>query len=82
MQSYGNMAREHFYLNDINKAYYYHDRMIRGKAENSKSALKRMSYFVVKNKRDGINDDTSKKLKTQDVVDEHALPSPREANKM
>ena len=50
--AYFNMARENFYLGDLDKANFYHDRMFRGKVENSKSSLKTMSYHVIKSKRD------------------------------
>jgi len=46
--AYGNMSRAHYYLRDLDKARYYHDRCTRGKLENEKSSLKTMSYHVVK----------------------------------
>lgn len=50
--AYFNLARENFYLGDLDKANFYHDRMTRGKVENDKSSLKTMSYHVIKSKRD------------------------------
>ena len=82
MKAYGNMSREHFYLGDMDKAYYYHDRMIRGKAENGKSALKSMSFHIIKNKREAKNEKNANMINNnKDRFKNHALPSPRESNK-
>ena len=50
--AYFNMSRENFYLGDLDKSRFYHDRAFRGKWENEKSSLKAMSYHVIKSKRD------------------------------
>ena len=80
--AYGSMSKSHFYLGDLDKANYYHDRMVRGKLENEKSSLKSMSHFVIKNRRDAKNDQNFRK-KNFNVrrPESQTLPSPREHNK-
>lgn len=80
--AYINMAVAHFFMGDLDKAHYYHDRMMRGKLENEKSSLKTMSYNVVKNRRDLKND---KKFRRTEIKvskpQNQTLPSPREHHK-
>ena len=45
------MGLEYFYLGDIEKSSYYHDRMVRGKLESDSSAIKSVSKNLLENKR-------------------------------
>ncbi|CAI2382359.1 unnamed protein product [Moneuplotes crassus] len=80
--AYINMATSYFFQGDLDKANYYHDRMMGGKLENEKSSLKTMSYNVLKNRRDLKND---KKFRRKQVAvvkpQNQTLPSPREHHK-
>ncbi|CAI2381397.1 unnamed protein product [Moneuplotes crassus] len=80
--AYINMAISYFFMGDLDKASYYHDRMMGGKLENEKSSLKVMSYNVVKNRRELKNDKNFRRKEVKvSKPQNQTLPSPREHHK-
>ena len=51
LNAYDNMGLEYFYLGDIEKSSYYHDRMVRGKVESDSSVIKSVTMNLLANKR-------------------------------
>ena len=51
LNAYDSMGLEYFYLGDIEKSSYYHDRMVRGKLESDSSVTKSVSKNLLENKR-------------------------------
>jgi len=50
--AYDNLAIDYFYAGEVNKATYYHDRMMRGKVETDKSTVKMVSCNQLLSRRD------------------------------
>jgi hypothetical protein len=52
VQAYDNLSVEYFYLGEITKANYYHERKMRGKIENDKSIVKKVSCNLLVSRRE------------------------------
>lgn len=52
MTAYDNLALDYFYLGQLAKSKYYHDRIMRGKMENDKSIVKRVSTNLLVSRRE------------------------------
>lgn len=50
--AYDNLAIDYFYLGELGKSNYYHDRIMRGKTENSRSIVKKVSCNLLIGKRE------------------------------
>ena len=60
--AYDNLSIDYFYLGEITKANYYNDRIMRGKTENDKSNVKKVSCNLLASRREARHalDKTSK----------------------
>ena len=52
MHAYDNMGVDYFYLGDMEKSNYYHDRIVRGKFESEDSVLKSVTVSTIRSKRE------------------------------
>lgn len=52
MTAYDNLAIDYFYLGQLSKSKYYHERTMRGKMENDKSIVKRVSVNLLISRRE------------------------------
>ena len=52
MHAYDNMGVDYFYLGDMEKCNYYHDRIVRGKFESEDSVLKSVTVSTIRSKRE------------------------------
>mmetsp|Transcript_22539 Transcript_22539/g.21701 ORF Transcript_22539/g.21701 Transcript_22539/m.21701 type:complete len:88 (+) Transcript_22539:2028-2291(+) len=50
--AYDNLSLEYFYLGEITKSNYYHDRIMRGKMENDMSIVKKIFCNLLTSKRE------------------------------
>jgi len=50
--AYDNLSIDYFYLGEIAKSNYYHDRIMRGKTENNKSIVKKVSCNLLVSRRE------------------------------
>jgi hypothetical protein len=50
--AYDNLSMEYFYMGELSKATYYHERIMRGKMENDKSIVKKVSCNLLISKRE------------------------------
>ncbi len=50
--AYDNLSIDYFYLGELNKSNYYQDRMMRGKTENYKSIVKKVSCNLLVSRRE------------------------------
>lgn len=50
--AYDNLSIDYFYLGELSKANYYHDRSMRGKIENDKSIVKKVSCGLLVSRRE------------------------------
>lgn len=55
MQAYDSIAMEYFYMNDLEKAKFYQDRMCRGKLEDKDSIIRGVSINILTSKREKIH---------------------------
>ena len=53
MHAYDCMGVDYFYLGDMEKCNYYHDRIVRGKFESEDSVLKSVTMSTIRSKREG-----------------------------
>lgn len=75
--AYDNLSIDYYYMGEIDKANYYNDRIMRGKTENDKSIVKKVSCNLLisrreakHNKGEGNGKDIDSKMEMQ------RLPSP------
>lgn len=52
VKAYDNLSTDYFYLGELNKSNYYHDRTMRGKTENHRSIVKKVSCNLLVSRRD------------------------------
>jgi len=52
VNAYDNLSIDYFYVGELQKANYYHDRMMRGKTENNKSIVKKVSCNLLVSRRE------------------------------
>ena len=52
ISAYDNLSIEYFYLGELSKANYYHERIMRGKMENDKSIVKKVSCNLLISRRE------------------------------
>jgi len=52
MLAYDSLGIEYYYMGEIEKSRYYHERMIRGKMENSTSIAKKVTTNLLKSRRE------------------------------
>ena len=52
MLAYDNLSLDYFYLGELTKSNYYHDRMMTGKFENDKSTVKKVAINLLLSNRD------------------------------
>ena len=52
LSAYDNLSLEYFYLGELEKAHYYHDRIIRGKFESDVSVNKKTSSNLLRSRRE------------------------------
>jgi hypothetical protein len=52
VNAYDNMSTDYFYMGEISKSNYYHDRTMRGKTENDKSIVKKVSCNLLVSRRE------------------------------
>lgn len=52
VNAYDNLSLEYFYLGELSKANYYNDRIMRGKTENNKSIVKKVSCNLLVSRRE------------------------------
>jgi hypothetical protein len=52
VQAYDNLSIDYFYMGEIAKANYYNDRIMRGKTENDKSIVKKVSCNLLASRRE------------------------------
>ena len=50
--AYDNLSIDYFYLGELAKSNYYHDRIMRGKTENNKSIVKKVSCNLLVSRRE------------------------------
>ena len=50
--AYDNLSIDYYYAGEISKANYYNDRIMRGKTENDKSIVKKVSCNLLASKRE------------------------------
>lgn len=77
MAAYDGMSVDYFYLGELMKSRYYHDRMIRGKVENDNSIMKKVTTNFLRSKRQARH--TLGELKALNLLKENEhqrLPSP------
>lgn len=69
MQSYDYLGLQYFYLGKLDKAKYYHERMVRGQFESKKSNLRGLSEEQYK-KKELNKEDRFKKTETNEILEE------------
>jgi len=52
MTAYDCLSLDYYYLGEIDKSKYYHERMTRGKMENNTSIVKKVTTNLLKSRRD------------------------------
>ena len=52
VRAYDNLSTDYFYMGEITKSNYYHDRMMRGKTENHRSIVKKVSCNLLVSRRE------------------------------
>ena len=52
VQAYDNLSIDYYYSGEIAKANYYNDRIMRGKTENDKSIVKKVSCNLLASRRE------------------------------
>ncbi len=52
VNAYDNLSIDYFYVGELQKAHYYHDRMMRGKTENNTSIVKKVSCNLLVSRRE------------------------------
>jgi hypothetical protein len=60
--AYENLSMDYFYLGDLTKANYYHDRNMRGKIENDKSIVKKVSTNLLVSRREQRHNVENRKI--------------------
>ena len=50
--AYDNLSLDYFYLGELSKSNYYNDRFMRGKTENSRSIVKKVSCNLLVSRRE------------------------------
>ena len=83
MQSYDNLSMDYFYLGELQKSKYYHDRMIRGKVENDHSIIKKVTCNLLKSRSDQRHNEKDQVFTAgQKIKSEiQRLPSPSNLSK-
>jgi tetratricopeptide (TPR) repeat protein len=83
MQAYDCLSVEYYYLGELGKSRYYHDRIIRGKVENDHSIIKKVTCNLLRSRCEQRHNDAgfkyseSQKLKSEI----QRLPSPSNLSK-
>ena len=62
MHAYDCMGVDYFYLGDMEKCNYYHDRIVRGKFESEDSVLKSVTMSTIRSKREVYHSGKRKRL--------------------
>ncbi len=52
MTAYDCLSIDYYYMGEIDKSKYYHERMTRGKMENNTSIVKKVTTNLLKSRRD------------------------------
>ena len=52
VSAYDNLSIDYFYLGELQKSNYYNDRVMRGKTENNKSIVKKVSCNLLVSRRE------------------------------
>lgn len=52
LKAYDQLSVDYFYLGQLEKSQYYHDRFIRGKNENDHSIVKKVTCNLLKSRRE------------------------------
>ncbi len=55
VKAYDNLSTDYYYLGEISKSNYYHDRTMRGKTENHRSIVKKVSCNLLVSRREHRN---------------------------
>ena len=81
ISAYDNLSIEYFYLGEITKANYYHDRIMRGKLENDQSIVKKVNCNLLFSKREQRHNIELKRIGEKPKGDMQRMPSPSALSK-
>ncbi|CDW80099.1 histidine acid phosphatase family protein [Stylonychia lemnae] len=82
VNAYDNLSIDYFYLGELAKSNYYHDRIMRGKTENNKSIVKKVSCNLLVSRREHRhNIELRKNGEKQKTMEQQRLPSPSAISK-
>jgi len=81
MTAYDCLSLEYYYLGEVDKCKYYHDRMTRGKMENSTSIVKKVTTNLLKSRRDQRHNKGELKDMDKQKQELQRLPSPSAMSK-
>ena len=77
VQAYDNLSIDYYYSGEIAKANYYNDRIMRGKTENDKSIVKKVSCNLLASRREQKSIQAEGNLKFDyNKMEMQRLPSP------
>jgi hypothetical protein len=81
ISAYDSLSIDYFYLGLIEKAQYYHDRVMRGKTENTKSIVKRVSCNLLVSRRENRHNIELRRDGNKSKQEFQRLPSPSAISK-
>eukprot|EP00347_Sterkiella_histriomuscorum_P003370 403364556 len=82
VSAYDNLSIDYFYMGELAKSNYYHDRIMRGKTENNKSIVKKVSCNLLVSRREHRhNIELRKTGEKRKVSEQQRLPSPSAISK-
>ena len=73
--AYDNLSVDYFYLGELTKSNYYHDRIMRGKTENNRSIVKKVSCNLLISRRQTRHNIEMRKVE-KTKTEFQRLPSP------
>ncbi len=79
--AYDNLSVDYFYLGDLQKSHYYQDRIMRGKLENDKSIVKKVSCNLLLSRREHRHNIELRKIGEKQKKELQRLPSPSALSK-
>jgi hypothetical protein len=85
LTAYDCISMDYFYLGELTKAQYYHERAVGGKMENNQSIVKKVTINFLKSRREQKQNDSMRDYSYEDAQKKKSemqrLPSPSSLNK-